>query len=323
MGQVRGKERIARGAERKEKKEKIEYSAAWKVNRSDTLLEFLLAKGKTSRNNVKMLLSKGLVLVNGSVAKRFDFPLAKDDEVKIAKTPVKGAPSARNANQKAAQKRSPFSLKILYEDEEFIAVEKPAGLLAVENEKERECAFAEVLAYLQSKDKNARPFVLHRIDKETSGVLLFAKDVKIHSMLKMRWNELVKVREYCAVAEGTFAKKEDTIISFLKENANNLVYSSHDGSGQRAVTRYKVVKENEKFSLLRVEIDTGRKNQIRVHLHEKKHPIVGDEKYGFTQNPLGRLGLHATKLQLVHPVSGKELTFVSPVPPAFYGLFGK
>lgn len=292
------------------------YTAEYRVNRSAELLEFLLTKCDTSRNNVKSLLTKRLVLVNGSVATRHDFPLAKDDEVKISRYPVR---EEKGGGREGTKRR--FPLKVLYEDGDFIAVEKPAGLLSVESDKERECAFAYVLEYLRGKEAGARPFILHRIDKETSGVLVFAKNVKIHSMLKMKWNEYVKTREYYAVVEGRMDVKKDTVVSYLKENRNNLVYSTHDPSGQKAVTHYSVVKENPKYSLLLVNIDTGRKNQIRVHMQELGHPIVGDEKYGFTKNPLGRLGLHASKLEFVHPRTGGMISISSVLPSSFKGLF--
>ncbi len=307
------------GQGRIERKPKIEYIGQYKVNRSDELLEFLLRKCNTSRNNVKSFLTRRQVLVNGSVVTQYNFPLAKDDEVKICKASApKDAPTAKRT---VAQKEKREPLKILYEDGDFIAVEKPVGLLSVESDKETDCAYARVLAYLSANDKTARPFILHRIDKETSGVLIFAKNIKLHSMLKMRWNECVKTREYYALAEGTFEKKSDTIVSYLKEGANNLMYSTKDPSGQKAVTHYEVVKENAEFSLLRVRIETGRKNQIRVHLRSIGHSVVGDEKYGFTKNPLERLGLHASGLEFTHPVSGELIRIHSPLPSVFRKVF--
>jgi 23S rRNA pseudouridine1911/1915/1917 synthase len=190
-----------------------------------------------------------------------------------------------------------------------------------------------VLDYLQAKDKSLRPFILHRIDKETSGVLLFAKNIKLHSMLRMHWNELVQTREYVAVCEGIFEKKADTITSYLRENANNLVYSTQDPTGQKAVTNYKVEKEANGYSLVRVTIDTGRKNQIRVHMQSLGYPIVGDDKYGRltledgtksqVKNPLERLGLHATSLTIMHPITKELITFRSSVPAVFRKLFTK
>ncbi len=194
------------------------YTAVYKAQRSDSLLEFLLRKCNTSRNNVKSLLVRKQVLVNGSVVTQYDFPLAKDDEVKLCKRPQKESPAARQAAKKPA--RPALALKVLYEDEALIAIDKPAGLLSVESDKERECAYGYLLSAMQEKDKNARPYVLHRIDKETSGVLVFAKDVKLHSMLRMHWNELVQTREYFALVEGILEEKAGAITSYLKENVN-------------------------------------------------------------------------------------------------------
>ena len=300
------------------------YTATYKVSRSDFLLEFLLRKCNTSRNNVKSLLAKRLVLVNGSLVTQFDFPLAKDDEVKISKTPVKGETAKRKAPASRREKATPpQEIRVIYEDEHFLAIDKPVGLLSVQSDKETECAYGYVLAYLAAKDKNARPFILHRIDKETSGVLVFAKDIKIHSMLKMHWNELVSLREYYAVVEGVFEQKSGMIVSYLKENKNNLTYVTNDPTGQKAITHYEVVEENEEYSLLRVKIDTGRKNQIRVQLKSKGHAVIGDDKYGSTKNPLARLGLHASRLAFQSPVTKEILSFHAPVPAAFRALFGK
>ncbi len=336
-GQVRGEAPFAKGKKtvspvKREKKDVIPrvngapvYTAIYKVPRSDTLMEFLLKKCNTSRNNVKSLLVRKQVLVNGSVVTRYDFPLAKDDEVKLSRKPAKESPAAKTARPL----RPRVQLKIIYEDESFIAVDKPEGLLSVESDKDTECAYGYLLKAMQASGKNARPFVLHRIDKETSGALVFTKDIKLHSMLRMHWNDLVQTREYFAVVEGILTEKSGTITSYLKENVNNLVYSTADPTGQKAITHYEVVKENEKrgYSLLKVRIDTGRKNQIRVHLQEKGYPIVGDDKYGkradgsAVKNPLGRLGLHASKLELIHPVTREVLSFHAAVPAGFWTLF--
>ena len=317
MGRENNRER--RGQVRNEKDERIIYTALYKVNRSDELLEFLLRKCNTSRNNVKSLLTNGQVLVNGSVISQYDFALAKDDEVKISKTPMKDK-LVRNA-KKSAVRPYRMDLKIIYEDDDFVAVDKPVGLLSVESDKDRNCAFGKVLKYLQSKDKNARPFILHRIDKETSGVLVFAKNPKVYSALKLKWNEFVSEREYFAIAEGIFEKKENRLVNYLKENKNNLVFVTQDPSGQKAITDYRVVREKDGLSLLALNIQTGRKNQIRVQLKEQGHPIVGDEKYGFTKNPLSRLGLHASKLVFLHPFTKELITISASVPNEFWRIF--
>lgn len=307
----------------KERPEKIEYTASFKVNRSDELLEFLLKKMNTSRNNVKNLLSHHMVLVNGSPVSQYNLMLAKDDEVKITKKPQLNMPRVKNDSKNKKDKPKRVYLDIIYEDDDFIAINKPNGLLSVESDKERECAFSYVLEYMQENDPKSRPFVLHRIDKETSGVLVFAKNVKIHSMLKLNWNEYIKTREYFAMVEGTLKEKEGRITSYLKENQNNLVYSTQDPSGALAVTDYKVKKENGQYSLLSVLIYTGRKNQIRVHMHDIGNPIVGDDKYGCGKNPLKRLGLHASRLEFLHPITKELISIKAPVPNIFYGPFEK
>ena len=332
-----GKNRQKRtGQVRDEGQERINgapiYTAIYKVNRSDELLEFLLRKCGTSRNNVKSLLVRRQVLVNGSVVTQYNFPLAKDDEVKLSKRPVKeGATLTRPVRErKPAEKRSaPRTVRIIHEDEDFIAIDKPEGLLSVESDKDTECAYGYVLDYMQNQGKNSRPFVLHRIDKETSGVLVFAKNIKLHSMLKMHWNELVSLREYVAVVEGILEQKQGEIVTYLKENKNNIVYSTNDPTGQKAVTRYEVLKETEQYSLVKVQIETGRKNQIRVHMQALGCPVVGDDKYGKKQdgttvkNPLGRLGLHAARLTFQHPITKELMTFNAAMPPSFREFFGK
>jgi 23S rRNA pseudouridine1911/1915/1917 synthase len=302
-----------------EKKQKPVYTAVYKVNHSAELLEYLLLKCNTSRNNVKSLLTNHQVLVNGSVVTQYNFPLAKDDEVKLSKTPVRGEARKMPVGEKRKAIRP--QLKIIYEDDDFIAIDKPAGLLSVESDKDTECAYSYVLDYLQRKDKSVRPFILHRIDKETSGVLIFAKNIKLHSMLRLNWNDYIRAREYYAVTEGKFEKKEDTVVSYLRENKNNLMYSTHDPSGQKAITHYKVIKENGQYTLLAVKIDTGRKNQIRVQMQAIGHPVVGDDKYGQPKDPLRRLGLHASALEFEHPKTKQIIRIEAPMPASFGNLF--
>ena len=284
------------------------------------MLEFLLSKLDLSRNSVKNLLSSHKVLVNGSVVTKFDYPLAKDDEVKIAKNPVRDDLKKDKASSPKTNS-SPFRKWIIYEDDEFLAINKPSGLLSVESDKNRESAYSYASAYLKAKDPKARPYILHRIDKDTSGVLVFAKDIKLHSMLKMHWNEDILLRKYIAVVSGRMPQKEDRIVSYLKENVNNLVYVSEERGGKKAITNYKVLKENAKYSLLDVTIETGRKNQIRVQLEDLGHPVIGDEKYGDGEDPIGRLGLHASELVFIHPVSKKKIDLKAPIPKEFSKLF--
>ena len=306
------------------------YTAVYKVNHSDELLEFLLRKCNTSRNNVKSLLVRKQVLVNGRVVTQYNYMLAKDDEVKLSRRPIKDGvvasqPQTKGVRGAKTAQKPAFSLrdlKIIYESEDLVAIDKPAGLLSVESDKERECAYGYVTDYLEKGDKNARAFVLHRIDKETSGVLLFAKDIKLHSILKMHWSEQVQTREYYAVVEGVLERKSDTLVGYLKENVNNLVYVTADPTGQKAITHYEVLKENGTYSLLRVRIDTGRKNQIRAQMKALGNPVVGDDKYGSgNKSPIERLGLHASKLEFIHPITKELVTLTASVPACFRALF--
>ncbi len=297
-------------------KPKIEYTNIFKVKKSDELLTFLLEKLNTSRNNVKNLLSNHQVLVNGSVVSQYNFSLAKEDEVKISKHPITDNPRG----QRTKPKRLP-KIDIIYEDDDFFAINKPAGLLSVESDKDNESAFSYVLAYMQQESKTNRPFVIHRIDKETSGVLVFAKSPVIQSKLRLNWNDFVETREYFAVVKGKLPKKSDTIICNLLEDENNMVYVSNK-DGQKSITHYEVLNEKNGLSLLRVLIDTGRKNQIRVVLSHLGNPICGDDKYD-ERGQFKRLMLHASKLSFKHPFKDDMITIQSRIPGTFTSLFQK
>ena len=278
----------------------------YKVTHECELLDFLFEIYKdSSRNSVKTLLSSHRVLVDGAPVSQFNFKLYPGDIVMIAKTAIK---------QKARS-----NLPIIYEDDELIVIDKPSGLLSVASDKEKgSTAYRIITDYVQQKDKHNRIFVVHRIDEDTSGVLMFSKSSELKELFQDKWNELVSKRGYYAIVEGKMKEKEGTISSFLKKNSLNLMYSSHKkGDGQYAITHYKVIKENDRFSLLDVNIDSGRKNQIRVHLGEKGHNIIGDDKYGNPSNPIGRLGLHAYELDVRHPVTNKLLKFKAPIPKDF------
>ena len=301
---------------------KPQTTAVFTVKRSDELLNFLLAKyeGKLSRNSIKTLLSDRKVLVNGSMTTQFNYPLAKDDEVAIAKAPVRTKPARRAAPVPAVPSIKPY---IIYEDEEFLAINKPAGLLSVESDKDNTCAYQMAVEYLKKNGAQARPYILHRIDKETSGVLVFAKDIKIHSMLRMHWNEDVTMREYYAVINGHPEEETGRLVHYLKENQNHAVYVTKDSRGKKAITNYETVDSSKDYSLLRVVIETGRKNQIRAQMNEIGHPILGDDKYAGIPSPIGRLCLHASVLEFTHPVTKKPMRFTAPVPSEFRSLVSK
>ncbi len=285
----------------------------FKVSKENELLKFLFEHiTNDSKNNIKKYLSNHQVLVNGTCTTQFDFKIYKEDLVQLVKNPV------------LSSKQNSIKLDIIYEDDELIAINKPSGLLSIESDNEKSnTAYRLLNDYVSKKDKKARVFIVHRIDKDTSGVLLVAKNEKIKNLLQHRWQDIVNKREYIAVVEGKFSKKSGTIKSYLKENVNHLMYSTNDKTGQLAITHYNVLKENASYSLVDVNIDSGRKNQIRVHMGDINHKVVGDSKYGPVSNPLKRLGLHAYVLEFTHPVTLKKMSFKAKIPECFNSLFNK
>ncbi|MBE6148418.1 MAG: RNA pseudouridine synthase [Firmicutes bacterium] len=215
-------------------------------------------------------------------------------------------------------------LKIVYEDKDIIVVNKKAGVLTVSTEKEKEkTLFHELLTFQKQKNKNNKIFIVHRLDKDTSGLVIFAKSEKVKNILQANWDNVK--REYVALVHGKVKNKQDSITSFLVETKTLLVYSSKDSKkGKYAKTDYEVLTQNNEFSLLKINIKTGRKNQIRVHLNDIGHPIVGDKKYGkWKKEPLKRLCLHATKLELIHPTLNRLITFTDETPSEFECLITK
>ena len=280
------------------------------VNGNYELLEFLLLTFKDqSRNSVKSLLTNHRVSVDGAPISQYNFKLTKGDVVIISKTPI--------------HKKTRSNLPIIFENDEIIVINKPSGLLSIASDKEKgSTAYRMLTDYVQQKDKHNRIYVVHRLDEDTSGVLMVAKNEKLRDALQEKWNDLVSSRGYYAIVDGKLDKKSGTLTSYLKKNAQNMMYSSKkEGDGQYAVTHYKVIEENDKYSFLDVHIDSGRKNQIRVHLGDIGHNVIGDDKYGNPSNPIKRLGLHAYELVLTHPFTNKVMKFKAPLPKEFETLF--
>jgi len=216
----------------------------------------------------------------------------------------------------------PKGLPVLYEDHDILVVDKMSGLLTVSNAKDRErTAYFMLTDYVRrgNKKSNNRIFIVHRLDKDTSGVIVFAKNEKAKRVLQEQWPTFTKT--YVAVVQGMLAEKEGLITSYLAENSIHKMYSVKDPEkGKFAKTGYKVVKETEKYSMLEVALLTGRKNQIRVHFAEKGHPVAGDKKYAPKEKGIKRLTLHAASLIMVHPFTKEEMTFSAKVPGYFYSL---
>ncbi len=216
----------------------------------------------------------------------------------------------------------PKGLTVLYEDKDIIVVDKSAGLLTIATEKkDLNTAFYILNDYVRrgiAKSRN-RVFIVHRLDRDTSGILIFAKNEKAKTTLQKQWKETVKL--YLTIVHGRLRKKEDTISSYLTENKAHVMYSTKTpGVGMLSHTAYRVLHETDEFSLLEVNLLTGRKNQIRVHLAEIGHPVVGDKKYGDRKRTHKRLALHAKSISFRHPTNGKNLTFEARVPSHFNRL---
>ncbi|MBF0225845.1 MAG: RNA pseudouridine synthase [Desulfobacterales bacterium] len=227
--------------------------------------------------------------------------------------------------KKTSKKYQPQGLKIIYDDIDIIVVDKSEGLLTVATEKEKfRTAHYLLTNYIRkgcSKSKK-QLYVVHRLDQATSGVLIFAKNEKSEISLKNNWKQTEK--KYIAVVYGNFEAKEGNISTYLTENKAGIVYSTPDTKkGKLSTTVYKVIKETKKFSMLEINLITGRKNQIRVHLNENGHPIVGDLKYGKENESHKRLALHARSISFNHPFSGKRLYFEAELPKYFTSLIGQ
>lgn len=281
------------------------------VSEPGELMKFLIEKiPHKSRNNIKSLLAHGQVLVDEQVVTKYNHPLEAGQHVVIDGSRVREAAHIKG-------------LTILYEDAEIIVIDKSAGLLSMASDKEKaQTAYHLLTDYVRKTNPRNRIFIVHRLDRDTSGVMMFAKNEAVKHKLQDEWKEIVVERVYVAVVEGRVVKREGTIKSWLKETKTRLMYSSFQaGDGLEAITHYKVQQLMPKYSLLELRLATGRKNQIRVHMKDIGHCVIGDKKYGSKVNPIGRLGLHAHILTFNHPISGELMCFKSAVPENFLRLF--
>jgi len=282
----------------------------WVVKEPEELLKHLFSMmPNKSRNAVKSILGRGQVMVNGKVSKQFNDSLKPGDRIEILSQVV-----TENMRLKG--------IKVIHEDDDVIVIEKDAGLLTIADHTEQDMtAYRQVTRYIQQLHPKRQIFIVHRLDRDTSGLLIFAKSQEVQQKLQKSWETSVKERTYIALVEGT-VKEGGTVTSWLTEGKTYKVHSSPvDNGGKKAITHYKVLKSSRDFSMLRVNLDTGRKNQIRVHMQDIGHPVVGDKKYGSRLNPARRLGLHAHAIKFVHPRTGKMMRFESKAPAAFLKVF--
>ncbi len=277
------------------------------------LMAFLMeAMSGISRNKVKTLLTNRTVFVNQKITTQYNFLLQPGMKVQIS-------------HEKGQKEFRSSLLKIVYEDAYLIVVEKREGVLSIATDRQRErTAYSILTEYVQRSDRKHRIFIVHRLDKDTSGLMVFAKDEMTKKTLQDNWDRIVTDRRYVAVLSGEMENDSGTVTSWLKDNKVYITYSSmSNNGGDKAITNYKVLKRRNGYTLVELELETGKKNQIRVHMQDLKHPVVGDVKYGDGNDPIGRLGLHAFKLFFYHPVTKELMKFETPYPPSFKKLFLK
>ena len=304
---------------------KRKQDTSYRVEAPAELLPFLLTKmGGMTRTSIKQLLGQRRVKVNNAIQTRHDTPLRKGDLITI------------ESGRGNAELRHP-KLRIIYEDDALIVVEKKNGLLTVPyNPKSTETTALSILKdYVKKQSRQASVYVVHRLDRETSGVLVFAKSPELQEYMRTYWRQLVSKRTYVALVEGKLQKREGTITSWLTEDDRTaMVYSSPtNNGGQKAITHYQVVKESTlqsddtaltaEYSLVELNLETGRTNQIRVHMATIGHPVVGDRKYGHgnESSPVDRLCLHARTLEFIHPMTEKKVRFEASTPKEFARIF--
>lgn len=272
------------------------------VNKDSELLEYLYEHLDMPKKRVKQYLVHGAVYVNEDRVTQYNYPLVAGMKIMI------------DTNSKNSRSL-PFS--IIFEDDHLLVVNKPSGLLTIATEKEKERTLYHIVRdYVVSKNPHGRIFIVHRLDKDTSGIVLFAKDEKTKNQLQENWNDYVSLREYTAIVCGHPKEESGQIVQYLKETKTNLVYVSPREDGKKAITNYSVLKTSDKYSMLKVTIETGRRNQIRVAFASKKMPILGDKKYG-EKSKVNRLYLHANRLKIYYPVIKKDILFETSIPTEF------
>lgn len=280
------------------------------VKEKAELMTFLMQKmDGISRNKVKALLTNRVVLVNNVITTQYNYALMPGMKVQISKS------------KNTKELNNPM-LKIVYEDAYIIVVEKKEGLLSVSTEKQKERTAQHILnEYVKRQHRFNRVFVVHRLDRETSGLMMYAKDEKTQHTLRDNWHQIVTDRRYVSLVEGDMEREAGTMESWLTDKKLYVASSPYDdGTGKYAITHYKTIKRANGYSLMELKLETGRKNQIRVHMSKLGHPVAGDERYGATTNPINRLALHAFKLCFHHPVTGELLQFETPYPSNFRAI---
>ena len=280
------------------------------VHEEQPLLEFLLSHVKQSRTKIKQTLQGQGIRVNGKTVTQFDFPLKPGMKVAVSKT---------KRNQQPFRSRY---VKIVYEDRWLIVIEKQPGILSMAAGHSSLNVKSVLDDYFKKSHQNCTAHVVHRLDRDTSGLMVYAKDMDTEQILEHNWHQIVYDRRYVAVLSGEMEENEGTIQNWLKDNKAYITYSSPvDNGGKLAITHFYTLARTTEHSLVEFRLETGRKNQIRVHAADMGHPVCGDPKYGNGDDPLNRLCLHAWLLCFIHPITQQRLEFETPVPASFKHLF--
>ena len=297
------------GAERRRFKPDVIFTFSANDN-APSLMDFLRdAMPDRKRTTIKDYLKYRQVMVNGVITTQWNHSLNPGEIVKV------------NISREFQTFKNP-RLHIVHEDDDIIVVNKGYGLLSVGTDDLKEgTAYWLLRDYVKRVDLRNKIFIVHRLDQHTSGLMVFAKTEEAKRALQRNWNNMVLERRYVAVVEGQIDPPDGTVDSWLAENSAHEVYSTgKEGVGQRAVTHYHTLKSRGRFSMVELQLSTGRKNQIRVHMKDIGHPIVGDRRYGAGPSPIHRLALHAMTLRFIHPITRKDMNFTSPLPPGFSKL---
>ncbi len=286
-------------------------NSSFVVENKETLLSSLIDHlPHKNRKILKNVLRDRQVFIDGDPITQFDHELVPGQLVEVSW-------------DKAVAKKHPRELNIVYIDEDLIVINKPAGLLTVATDKEkRKTAYSMLSNHVKEENPKNKIFIIHRIDRETSGLLIFARSEKIKYKIQENWTTTISQRTYVGVVEGEVKPPEGAVTSWLAESKAFKVYSSQNPKhGKKAVTHYRKIQGNVTNTMLQINLETGRKHQIRVHMQDIKHPIIGDNKYGSVTSPIGRMGLHAQVLSFTHPTTGKSCHFDTGVPVKFLQLF--
>lgn len=279
------------------------------VKENAPLLEYLINNVSESRSKLKATLQGRGIAVNGRMVTQFDYQLKAGDKIIISR------------HKKQNQFKSRY-VKIVYEDRWLVVVEKNIGILSMAAGHSSLNVKSVLDDYFLKSRQKCRAHVVHRLDRDTSGLMVYAKDIETEQILEHNWHQIVYDRRYVAVVSGEMEQDSGTIANWLKDNKAYITYSSPtDNGGKYAVTHFQVLNRTTEHSLVEYKLETGRKNQIRVHSADMGHPVCGDVKYGNGDDPLHRLCLHAYMLCFTHPVTGEPMEFSTPIPTAFRSLF--